>query len=812
MSSWLQDLRFGARVLVKNPGITAVIVLVLALGIGANTTIFSVVNAFLLRPLPYEDPGRLVHLFTVDSQTDYDQVRLSLPQYLDWKQETDALSGLAVYDYGTRNLTGPGADPEQLIVARLSVDMLPLLGVEPRRGRGFVRGEDEPGADAVVLLSDGVWRRRYGGREDILGDTIVLDGVPHTVVGIMAPHFHFPYPEAKLWIPLPTDLEQYSRDIRQFLVVGRLAAGVSHDQAVAQLETIHQRLSQEYPDADGRYQDVNALPLRQALLFAFEEIRILMFLLSAAVGFVLLIVAANVANILLARAGARTAEVAIRTSLGAGRRRLVRQFLTESALLSLLGGTLGIALAYQGVRQIESGMPEALYRVGALEVDDAALAFTLGVSLASAFLFGMVPALRGTRVDLSLSLKDGGRSISGGQGGRRLQNLLVVSQISLAVILLGGAFSVIRSAAAMRDVDLGFNPENVLTMRLSLPSAKYDTGPQRAAFFDDLGRRLESLPGVEAAAAILPLPMSFSVYGIEFEIPGRELTSPDERLRANRIYATPHYFSALGIPLLRGRAFSDPDSAEAPPAIVVNQSFVDRYFPDGDVVGGTVRLRLSQDDIREATMIGVVADVRDSPQWQGGTVAPQIYLAWAQWPRSGGHVIVRTSGDPKALLAPVRDELRRADPDLPVSEEWTMHEVLDYSVAPLQVASSLLGGFSVVAMLLAAVGIYGVVAYTTSRRRHEFGIRLALGADRGAIVRLVLRQGGLLTVIGVAIGLVISYALDQVLASQIPGLGGSGLLSLLAVAAVLAAAALVASFLPARRASRLDPLTALRYE
>ncbi len=811
MSSWLQDLRYAARMLRKNPGVTAVIAVVLALGIGASTTIFSLVNPFFLRPLPYDDPGRLVHLFLTDPQTGSTQGRLSLPQFLDWQAQAQSFSELAVYDYGARNLTSTGSEPEQQIVGRLSANLLPMLGVEPRIGRAFAAGEDSPGAARVVLLSDEIWQRRYGAR-DVIGETLRIDGEPYTVIGVMTPRFHFPYPEVKLWTPLPADTQAYGRDSHRFLPVGRLAEGVTRPAAEAELATIEARLLQEH-DPGGERHGVAAVPLREALLFGYKEVRLLMVLLMTAVGFVLLIVAANVANMLLARAGARSQEVAIRTSLGADRRRLVRQFLTESLLLALIGGGLGVLGAFYGTRLIGGALPEALYRVGALEVDFLALAFTLAVALASALLFGLAPALRGSRVDLSESLKEGGRGGEGGVRGRRLRGLLVVSQLSLAVVLLSGAFLMLGNVSRMQGQDLGFETGEALTMRLVLPRAAYPETAQRAAFFDHLTRRLEALPGIEAAAAVLPLPLSFSTYGVEFEVPGREPASPEEKLTAHEIYATPGYFAALGIPVQRGRVFDDRDTADSAAVVVVNEALAERFWAGADPIGRSLRLRLEADEVTEVTVAGVVAGVRDAPEWQGRLADAQIYLPWAQHPQRGGHLVVRSAGgDPAALAPVVRAELARIDADLPVSEVWTMERVAAYSVSPLETASRVLIGFAAAAMLLAAIGIYGVVAYTTSRRRHEFGIRLALGAGRGAILRLVLRQGAALAALGIGIGLAAATALGRLVASQMSGLAGPGVLSLAAVALILGAAALLASFLPAHRAARMDPLAALRYE
>ncbi|MEM7354603.1 MAG: FtsX-like permease family protein, partial [Acidobacteriota bacterium] len=510
---------------------------------------------------------------------------------------------------------------------------------------------------------------------------------------------------------------------------------------------------------------------------------------------------------------ARSPEVAIRTSLGADRGRLLRQFLTESSLLALLGGALGVGLAFYGVRLLGSALPEALFRVGALSVDATALAFTLTLSLATAVLFGLAPALRGAKVDLSQTLKEGGRSVEGGRRGRRLRGFLVVAQLSLAVVLLSGAFMMIGTASRLQSFDLGFDPDDVLTLRLSLPDADYDTREKRVTFFDQLTQRLEGLPGIDSAAAVGPLPLSFSTYGVEFEIPGHQPASADERLGAHYITATPHYFDAMGIPLRRGRAFDERDTTESAGVVVINEIMAERFWPGEDVLGRSLQLKLSADRVRPVTVIGVVGRVRDAPEWQGEGRGEQLYVPWAQAPRRGGHVVVRSAGsDPQALIPQVREELRRLDANLPVSELWTMNEVLAYSVQPIETASRMLSGFALVAILLAVVGIYGVVAYTTSRRQHELGIRLALGAGRGSVLWLVLWQGAALTAIGVGLGLGVSFALGQVLASQMPGIIGPGIESLAIVTLILGAAALGASYFPAQRAAQMDPLKAIRYE
>ncbi len=837
LESFAQDVRFGVRTLLRSRALTLVTLVVLALGIGANTPIFSLVNPFFLRPLEYPQAERLVHLHHTDAQAGHDRVRFSMEQVRDLREQTNLLAGIGAYAYGMRNLTGDGGEPEQVSVGRLSANSMALLGVEPIVGRAFQEGDDEPGAAKVAILGYGLWQRRFGGRQSVVGETLSpsgdqggetlspsgdqegetlrLNGETYDIIGVMDRGFRFPYPEVRMWTPQTMDLAATERSSQWLEVFARMKPGVTRQAALAELETVHQRLAQQHPDVDGLY-GVRLVPIRESLLFAYKEIRMVMMLLMVAAGFVLLIVAANVANLTLAKAAARATEVAVRTSLGAGRSRLLRQFLTESTILAVGGGALGVALAHLGTRALASGLPEALFFVGEFGVDRTALVFTLTISLLSAVVFGLVPALKGTSFDLVSSLKDGGRAGGGGAGGDgarsgKLRSALVVSQISFAVFLLCGAAVMLGAAWSMKNVDLGFESDNVVTMNLVLPSAQYEGSAERLAFYDTLTQRLEGLAGVERAASINRLPLNFASEDVVYEIPGRDKSDPKQRLVATRIVASPGYFDALRVPLHQGRTLERGDTADTRRVALVNQVLAERYWRGGNAVGQTIRIEKG-DGFETATVVGVVANVRFHAAWMSETIEPQIYLPPAQaGMSSANHLVLRTQGDPLSFVQAVRREIRGLDADLPISSVRAMEQVVVESLGPLDMGSQVLGGFSVAAMLLAMVGIYGVVAYTVSRRRHEIGIRMALGAGRASIVALVVRQGVVLTAVGVAVGLGLAFAATEAVTSAMSGIRAD-LLAFVAVAVVLGGVSLLASYLPARQVSRIDPMLALRQD
>jgi putative ABC transport system permease protein len=801
-----QDLTYTIRTLRRNPGFAAVALLTLALGIGANTAIFSLVSPYLFRPLNFRQPEQLVHLFHVDQRIGFDMARFSLPQYADYRDQFQAFEDIAVYDYTSRNLGGRG-EPEGVVVGRLSANMLRVLGVEPQLGRGLLPGEDRPGAEPVAILSHGLWQRRYAGDAGIVGQTVNLDEVPHTVVGIMPPDFNFPFGGVKMWSALQLEPTREARGQAGYLIVGRLRADRTLAQARAELETIHARLSSEHPDLDGQY-GARAVPIRAGLLFYYEEIRTLLLLLMAGVGFVLLIVSANLGNILLARALGREREVAIRSALGSSRGRLLRQLLTESGTLAVLGAILGALIAFWVVRIIGPVMPEDLYRVGVARVDGSALVFTLLVAVLATLFFGLAPALQASGFNIAASLKEGGRGSSDGLRGTRLRSTLVVGQIAMTTLLLAGAVLMAQAFLEMQRADPGFDADRLLTVGVRLSSAKYPDHSQRAAFQADVLQAIGSLPQVESVGLVQRLPLDFSTNVVGFEVPGREPGSPDEEPFANLNLVSAGYFEAMGISVLRGRPFSDADNPDAPPVIAINQTMADRFWPGQDPVGRQVHLDEDEPEGGLATIAAVVTDVRH--RWLTGDVWPQIYLPQSQHASRGFTLVVRSAGDPLQLSSSVRQAVWSVDPGLPARSVRSMNQVVAQSLGPFQLASGIFSFFGTLALLLACMGTYGIVAYAVGRRLGEFGVRLALGARAAQIVGLVVRQGVVLATIGMAIGLSLAVALGQLLSGSTAIVPRPGFLTYAAVALPLAVSVLLASYLPARRAARIDPASALR--
>ncbi len=808
MFEWLkQDLAYAWRAVRRNPGFSSVAVLTLAFGIGANTAIFSLVYPYLFRPLPFHEPDRLVHLFHVDRQIGFDMARFSLPQYADFQAGFQAFEDMAVYTYRSTNVAGQG-EPEGTLVGQVSANMLSLLGVEPLLGRGFLEGEDRPDAQPVVILSHGLWQRRHAGDPSVVGETITLDDVPHTVIGVMRREFVFPYGGIKLWTTLRVDPPTADRAEGNYLVVGRLRRDATLQQARTEMATIQQRLSVEYPDLDARY-GVRAVPLRAGLLFYYDLIRSMLLLLMAAVGFVLLIVAANVGTISLARATARAREVAIRAALGSGKAQLLRLFLTESAVLALLGGGVGVLVAALAVRTIGPAMPEDLYRVGDATIDAATLGFTLLVSLVATMFFGLAPAVQVSRLPLVENLREGGRGVTSARG-KRLRSALVVAQVAATLVLLVGATQAIQALLRMQQVDPGFDADRVLTLGVRPSGARYAEPERRVAYQRDLIERIENLPDVEAVGAVTYLPLDFSYSVVGFEVEGRQPTSSDEELFANENFVTPGYFAAMRIPLLRGRTFDASDSRESPRVIAINQTMANRFWPGDNPLGRRVKLDPYEAEADWATVVAVVGDVKH--RWLTDDVWPQVYTPQSQQTSQGVRLVVRASGDPAALTPRLRDAIWSVDPAVPVRNVATMNEIVAQSLGPIQIISALLTAFGALALLLACLGIYGVVAYAVSRRVSEFGIRMALGAERTDILKLVMQHGALLAGSGALIGLAVAIALTRAMSSAMAAVGAPGISVLLLAVLPLAAAALTASYLPARRAARVDPVTALRQE
>lgn len=805
------ELRHALRRLQQSPGFTLVGVVILALGISGTTTAFSVLDTFLLRPLPYEAPQELVHFFRTDPQSGADQLRFSW-QFVDaLRHEPGLVEAVGAYVYGGRNLAGGASDPEHVTVAELSVDMLPLLGVEPELGRRFLPEEGSRGRDRVALLGYGVWQSRFGGRPDVVGREITLDGESYTVIGVMGRYFAFPFGEVRLWVPLVTDRGSYAWEQENLMPVARLAADVPP-------AVVHDRATELYRqlrlEVDGKAVDygVRVVPLREALLFLFDLLRMVFWLGVVANAFVLIIICANLANLMLNRAADRTRETALRAVLGASRARLVRELVVEGGVLVALGGLLGVGLAWWMVRSVGELVPEALFRVGPLAVDGRALVFTLVVCVLTALSFTLWPALQISGRPLIDAIREEGTSASASRTRRRLRNVMVVTQVTVAVVLLVGTSLLVQSALKMRAVDPGFELEHVLSMQLRLPELQFPEAIDVDRFQRLAVERLESLPGVVTASFVNPLPMNFESYGAGFVVEGRPPRSADERLDAAYHVVGARYFDAMGLPVLEGRPFTEDDDSDAEPVVIVDRTFAERYWPGSTAVGRRFRLGAADDAEPRPfmTVVGVVASSKNMFVNEGAQ--PTFYLPMRQHVRRGSFLVVRTRGPAEAAFPPIRSAIWSVQDGLPLAEVRSMSAVVDRSLTPWEGVSFALVALGLFALVLAVLGLYGVVAYGVSRRTHEIGIRVALGAERAQIRRLVVGEGLMLTATGAGVGLLLSLVLGRVLASLLFGVGPHDAGTLVGAPAVVLAAALLASWLPAERATRIPPHEALRYE
>jgi putative ABC transport system permease protein len=805
----LKDMRYAVRTLLKSPGFTAVAVLALALGIGANTAIFSVVKAVLLSPLPYPDPERLVWVREINPGADILDEPASAPDYNDWRTEGRSFEGVAAYGYAGGTITDGDREPERVAGLSTSANFFQVVGVAPALGRGFLPGEDATGKNRVVVISHALWERRFGANPNAVGQTITISGNPHTIVGVAPASFKTPVPGPKppdLWFPIAFNFDESRRRSDFLNVFGRLKEGATVEQARAELEGIAARLAQEHPGTNAGW-TVKVEPLHERVV---GNVRQALWVLMGVVGFLLLIACANVANLLLARAAGRRQEIAVRTALGAGRGRLVRQFLTESLLLGLAGGALGLVLAAWGVELLVALSPGNIPRLEEVGLDARVLAFTFGVSALTGVVFGLLPALSASKTDLSVSLKEGGsRGATAGAGARRLRSALVVSEIAITVVLLAGAGLMIRSFNAVQSVNPGFRPEHIMTFDFALPMTKYKEEPQRAAFFEQLTTRAAALPGVERAAVVDSLPLSGSGSVLGFVIEGQPPLPPEKVQDADFFSVTPDYFDVMGIPLVRGERLSERHRSDVPDVAVINETMARRYFPGEDPIGK--RLNLGDPaTVPWITVIGVVGDART-----GGLDKepyPQMYVPAAQFPQRAMTFVARTSGDPSAVAPALRRELAALDRDLPLYNVSTMERVLSDSISRRRFQMILIAAFAGVGLLLAAVGIYGVISYTVAQRRHEIGVRIALGARAADILRLVVGQGLGLTLAGVGLGLAGAFALTRVLASLLYGVTATDPLTFACVSLALLGVALLACLVPARRATKVDPMIALRYE
>ncbi len=803
METILQDLRHAVRQLAKSRGFTVVAVLTLALGIGANTAIFSVVNRLLFNPLPFlEHPDRLVAVWETGPRGN-DHTEASPANFRDWKTQARSFDRLVAHFWWTVNITG-GDRPERVQGFLVSPDYFTALGIRPLLGRGFVAGEDEPGRDRVVVLSHGIWQRRFGGDPGIVGRSIPINGIPLTVVGVLPADVRYPAP-AELWLPLSLDAQWGLRRSHFLLVTGRLAPGVSIAEAQAEMSGIAHSLSTLYPASNTDW-GANVKSLVPDVTRRIEPILVSLFV---AVGFVLLIACANVANLLLARGATRGRELAVRATLGAGRGRLTRQLLTESIVLALAGGGVSVLVAIWGVGALAALVPpgQQAYLVGfnRIAVDGPVLLFTLALSFATAFVFGLAPALRASRTDLQAALQEEGR-VGGSTPRYRLRRALIAAEVALALLLLVGAGLTLRSFQHLLGTSPGFDVDGIALTSVSLPGSKYADNVAVAGFYRDLLDRVAAIPGVRAAGAVNVTPLCQCNQTSSFQIEGAPPFPAGEEPDVGWRVVTPGYFAALGVSLREGRAFEAADNAAGRAVAIVNETLARRYFPDG-AVG---RRLLLTDGTPPVEIVGALSDLRhDGP---ARLPQPELYIPAAQIPAREMNLVVRTTSSPAGMLPTIRAEVQRLDPDQPVFDQRTMRDVLDLMVGSHRLALRLLGALGVLALGLAAVGIYGVLVQLVAERTREIGIRVALGSDPPAVRRLVLRQGMVPVAWGLMVGLLAALALTRALASQLVGVSPAEPLTLATVALLLATVALAACYFPARRATSVDPMVALRTE
>jgi putative ABC transport system permease protein len=811
----LHDLRYALRQLAKQPAFTAVVVLILGLAIGGNTAIFGAVRAVLLRPLAFPNADRLVRVVPAPTEAAGTAVVLetaSPPDFVDWRNDNHVFSELAAMNEGGFALTGEGP-AEQIGGTSVTGGFFSVMGVRPLLGRGFTPDDDAVDGPRVAVLGYTLWQRRFGGDEAVVGHTARFDGEAYTIVGVMPPGFAYPG-NSEVWLPLRFTVHDLTtqRGAHYLDVIGRLKVGVTMAAAGADVRQIAARLAAAYPRTnDGS--TARIVSLRDALV---GDVRPALMILLGAVGLVLLVACANVASLMLVRGLARQRELAIRTAMGASRARLVRALLVESLLLATVGGLVGVLLAVWGTSLIAHLQASGIPFLSATRVDGPVLAFAATVTLVTGLLFGVLPAWQVSSArDVEARLKDESRGASGGRSKARTRNALVVAELALALVLLAGAGLLLRSFVRLSQVDLGMDPEHVLTFQLSLPDAKYPEASESAEFVRALRERIDALPGVATSAAVFGLPLSGFSYVISaYELDGRELAEADkDRLSVQVRVATPAYFRTLGIPLLRGRTIDETDRADAPPVMVVNQAAAKLLWPGQDPMGHRLSIgtRLGLGGPRVGgEVVGVVGDVHEWGPAAG--VRPTIFMAHQQYPVTFMGVVVRTAGDPATLVEPARQVLAALDPDVPMSGVRTMPQRVGASVAQPRLYLVLLGIFAAVAILLAAVGIYGLLAQTVERRTREIGVRLALGAERRDIVGLVVRQTGALVAVAVTVGLLGAALGGRVLARLLFGVRPTDPPTLLGVAAGIAVVALVAGYLPARRAASVQPAEALRYE
>jgi predicted permease len=805
----LQDFRYALRQLRKSPGFTLVTVLAIALGVGANTAIFSVVNAVLLRPLPYQDADRLVTILHQGNNP------VAPANYLDWRNQNHVFESMGAAENWTPNLSGT-RQAESVNGLQLSSSILPMLGVQPMLGRFFAADEEQSGKEHEVILSYRLWQRLCGGDADVLGRSINLQGEPYTVVGVMPASFQFaPFwaTKAELWAPLALGERAASRESNSLRVFARLKPGVSLEQARSEMATLTGRLERQFP---GTNRDVTVQLLKEKVV---GDTRPALLILLGAVSFVLLIACANVAHMLLARTASRQKEIAVRTALGAERWRIVQQFLAESAVLAVLGGSAGLALALWGVRMLKALIPASIPRVDAIGLDGRVLLFTVVVSILAGIAFGIVPALQASGVNLRDALQETGRGSGESLRRNRLRSVLVASEFALALLLMIGAGLMIRTFFALRAIDPGFQPHHLVSAEVSLAGSGEAAPQKRLAFYQQMLQRVGALPGVESVSAINHLPLNGDLWGLPFKIEGRPLPLPGESPGAIYRVILPGYFRTMKISLLGGRDIAESDNLNAPGVVIVNHSLAQLYWPGQNPIGKRITLDDQLKNPAWFTVIGVTQDAKQD-DW-AGKPWPEMYLPMLQQRKylqdPSGHyeymtLVARTAGDPNAVVNDIKTAIAGLDRNVAVSEVVTMDQVVDEANAQPRFELWLLAGFALVAVVLAALGIYGVMSYLVSRRTHELGVRMALGAAQGDVVKLVVKQAMMLAAAGSACGLAAAILLTRLMTGLLYGVRATDPLTFAGVAVIVCVVGLLASYIPARRATRVDPVTALRCE
>jgi len=806
MESLFSDFRHAIRSIIKRPGFAAIAVITLALGIGANTAIFSTVNALLLNPLPFPNQNRVVAIWDKNPSRDMDHNEVTMANYLDWRAQNQSFEHLALERWWSTNLTA-GDTPERVQGFLVTANFFDVLGVKPVKGRNFAEEENQPGKDTVAIITDSLWQRRFGSDPNIVNKTITTNGVVRTVIGVLPEEFNYPK-GAEVYAPIALTPEvMKNRGFHSYYVIGRLKPGVSLPNAQAEMDTLTARLAAQYPETNVGL-GATVYPI---VADTVRQYSTALWVMMGAVGFVLLIACANVANLMLARATGRQKEIALRAALGASRWRIVRQLLVESLIIALIGGAAGVLVGFWGVDLLRASNPgeAAKYAPGwkHLGINFPVLMFTLGISLLSGLIFGLAPAWQASKPDLNDALKEGGRNSS--SGSRRLRSLLVISEVALSLVLLIGAGLLSRSFLAMLKTNPGFNADGVLTMSLNLPVAKYKDDSARAAFFTDLVQRVKTVPGVQSAAVVNYLPLGGANASDVFLVEGQpEPKAGQENIGRYRV-CTPDYFQTMGIPILKGRPFTDQDRAGSKPVIIVNETLARRYWPNGDALGKRMRFSGPLDKAPWMEVVGIAQDVKHELNL---AVTPDYYTPHAQDPWNAMVLVARTTAEPGSMAGPIRQQVLAIDKDQPVYGVYTMNEVRAISVTLYTFAFATMAIFATVALLLASIGIYGVMAFAVTQRTQEIGIRMALGARAADVLKLVVTNGMSLAVIGVVAGLVGAFGITRLMASLLFNVSPTDLVTFALVTVGLLLVALIACYIPARRATKVDPLVALRYE